>query len=473
VLDSFFGAFVKKILFVLLSLFLLQACIFDSNTEGATAYFESQGYPLNYPVETLEIQSIPIQQAQTFFKSDLYSADFRAVLGTSFDLTHDLYLDFAFRDEAFFQQFSKDTSAKASLSLSLLKDFYNATSLSYKDSLPLKDSMTIEWSWVLKTGEGKTFVDSAGLVRNSEWYQNLKNWDIPSIDSTYSLKIKNFDSLLVLPFPQDLVLALQKVKDACHLQLKVSAPQSSRLYRMMGAYSGKAPILKIEKSDSSYTLATPFRMANHTFYTDSILNPMLLHAGGLSESLVVELPKEPILKALSEFYGDEFPYMDGDGMDVRQMVVLAQLSIPIHDIQQGEQNLGKPIQVIAGSFVDSLGKTVRILEAAKINKSLVEKEGQQNLLFFEKDSLVIQLTYGMRDFINRASKEEAFKFMLRLGYPVLQPYSLTYNDKVDEKGDSSYFLFPHFDYVKYDFAPSFEKSVNLKLWLASKRGERR
>ena len=214
-------------------------------------------------------------------------------------------------------------------------------------------------------------------------------------------------------------------------------------------------------------------MANHTFYTDSILNPMLLHAGGLSESLGVELPKEPILKALSEFYGDEFPYMDGDGMDVRQMVVLAQLSIPIHDIQQGEQNLGKPIQVIAGSFVDSLGKTVRILEAAKINKSLVEKEGQQNLLFFEKDSLVIQLTYGMRDFINRASKEEAFKFMLRLGYPVLQPYSLTYNDKVDEKGDSSSFLFPHFDYVKYDFAPSFEKSVNLKLWLASKRGERR
>ncbi len=46
---------------------------------------------------------------------------------------------------------------------------------------------------------------------------------------------------------------------------------------------------------------------------------------GLRESLIVELPKEKIMTALSEFYGDEFPFTEGDGMDVRQMVVLAEV----------------------------------------------------------------------------------------------------------------------------------------------------
>ena len=107
----------------------------------------------------------------------------------------------------------------------------------------------------------------------------------------------------------------------------------------------------------------------------------------------------------------------------------------------------------------------------KLNISEIASNGHPNLVFYDRDSISLQVTYGMRDFINKAAEMENLKVMLRLGYPVLAPKDTIYNDYINAKGDTIRFFFDYFDYAKYDFAPMFENGVQMKLWLASKRGD--
>ena len=111
------------------------------------------------------------------------------------------------------------------------------------------------------------------------------------------------------------------------------------------------------------------------------------------------------------------------------------------------------------------------MEAYKLNKSLIVSKGHPNMVFYEGDSLTLQVTYGLRDFINRARDGRTLKMMMRLGYPVLQDKDSTYADrKVD--GDTSYVFFSHFDHARYDFSSAMKQPSTLKLWLANKRGDK-
>ena len=92
------------------------------------------------------------------------------------------------------------------------------------------------------------------------------------------------------------------------------------------------------------------------------------------------------------------------------------------------------------------------------------------MVFHEGDSLTLQVTYGMREFINKASDGRTFKMMMRLGYPVLQEKDDAYKNYITSKGDTSYVFLSQFDYARYDFTESMKKPATLKLWLASKRG---
>jgi hypothetical protein len=124
---------------------------------------------------------------------------------------------------------------------------------------------------------------------------------------------------------------------------------------------------------------------------------------------------------------------------------------------------------VVGSYTDSSGKSIRQMEAYKLNKSLIVSKGHPNMVFYEGDSLTLQVTYGLRDFINRARDGRTFKMMMRLGYPVLQDKDSTYADR-KVNGDTSYVFFPHFDHARYDFTSSMKQPSTLKLWLANKRG---
>ena len=99
--------------------------------------------------------------------------------------------------------------------------------------------------------------------------------------------------------------------------------------------------------------------------------------------------------------------------------------------------------------------------------------------------MTLQLPYGFRDFLNKASDGRSMKFIMRLGLPFLQEKMTVYKDTiittktkvVSSKGDTTYKTkndtlykyFNYFDYARYDFSTVMEKPMTVKLWLASKR----
>ena len=109
------------------------------------------------------------------------------------------------------------------------------------------------------------------------------------------------------------------------------------------------------------------------------------------------------------------------------------------------------------------------------------------MVFYEGDSVSLQVTAGMRDFINKASDGRSFKMMMRLGVSMLLDKDTTFQDTIVTQaesvrlangesislasGDTLQTYFSDFDYARYDFTSIKKKPATLKLWLASKRGE--
>ena len=466
----------KKRNFVLLSFLAvlalsLSACLFDSDDTALSNWLSDQGLPDSYRVQTLSVDGLVPVSANAYVGRTVFSAADRAVFGTQAGVTHDLVLDIAFRDSAFTDSLSKSDSAAAFVTLFVLNPFYSAKNFP-AESLPYEETLDLKIEWKLDVGKGrpKAFIDSIKDVSDSAWREELAEWEADnSADTTYELSIGAKDSLVKISMPSALVEDLKNAGSATHLQLRLSAPDSKRAYRIYGTGSGLPPFIRVKTfSDTTYKNFTAFRMSEVATYNDTCDDCLLLH-GGMLDSIVVEYPSDKILEALSDFYGDAFPFDEGDGFDVRQAVVLAQMSFA-RDDSEGINELGLPIQVVVGTFLDSLGEEVRRMESYKVNRKLVAESGHPNMVFYDGDSLSLQVTYGMRDLINQARNGRNFKMMVRLGYPVLQPTDSLYKNYITSEGDSSYVFFSHFDYARYDFGTTFSQPATLKLWLATKRG---
>lgn len=454
----------------------LSACLFDSEDSALSSWLGDQGLPDSYKVQTLTVSDLVPVSAKTYVGRTIFSAYDRALLGAQAGVNHDLVLDIAFRDSAFIDSLSKSDSAAAFVTLFVLNPFYSAKYVP-ADSLPYKETLDLKVEWKLDVGKGKpkAFIDSIKDIKDSAWREDLQEWEADnSADTTYELSIGAKDSLVKIDMPSALVEDLKKAGSATHLQLRLSAPESKRAYRVYGTGTGFAPFMRVKTfSDTTYKNFTAFRMSEVIAFTDTCEDCLLAH-GGVFDSIVVEYPTDKILEALSEFYGDAFPFDQGDGFDVRQAVVLAQFTFA-RDDSEGISELGLPIQVVVGSYLDSLGEEVRRMESYKVNRKLVAESGHPNMVFYDGDSLSLQVTYGMRDLINQAKDGRNFKMMVRLGYPVLQATDSLYRDyvvkdSVSGKSDSSYVFFSHFDYARYDFGTTFSQPASLKLWLATKRG---
>ena len=433
-------------------------------------WLSAQGIPSGYQVQTLSVNELTPLSSEVFLDSAPKLANDRVVLGKTANISHDLVFDVAFYDSVFFADLKKTDSVEMFLALHVLKPFYLAKQFP-ADSLPLKEDVTLTISWKLEKGSSKSFVDSVWDIESETWLSDLKKWKPDSsADTTVSVVISSKDTILKVGLPAGLVSAMKDFSKACRLQLRVSAPEASRTYRFYGVETAKYPqIWASFPKDKSFIEFNPFRTAHIVSSKETCSDCAVLH-GGVYDSLVVEYESAPIMKALSDFYGDEFPYTGEAGDDVRQTVVLAQMTFA-RDDSQGTSELGLPIQVVVGSYTDSSGKSIRKMEAYKLNKSLIVSKGHPNMVFYEGDSLTLQVTYGLRDFINRARDGRTFKMMMRLGYPVLQDKDSTYADrKVD--GDTSYVFFSHFDHARYDFSSSMKQPSTLKLWLANKRGDK-
>ena len=475
----------------------LSACIFESDENGLESWLSDQGMPSSYKVQALTIEGLKPVSAEAFMDSLPNSADIEALIGRKSNLSHDLVLDFAFRvDSSFSKKMADAENPGAYMTLFWLRKFYE-NSYFPKDGLPLEENLEINISWILDTGSKKSFLDSLADINDSVWYNSLLDWQpMDSADTVVSINLpagdtSAFSQAVVVPLPTALLESLKKVVGPAHLQLRISAPKTEKLYRFYGDATDYSPKLGLY-IDSLVFLnppPEPYHMANVVKSEEECPECLVLH-GGVHDSIVVELPSEPILKALSDFYGDEFPYTKGDGVDARQTVIHAQLTMA-RDDSKGANEFGLPIQVVTGSIVDSMISdslaVIRRMETYSLNEAEILESGHQNFVFHDGDSLTLQIPSGVRDFVNKASDGRSIKFMFRLGMSFVQEKDTTYskwiaqNDTVITvrneqfhiaKGDTAICTFPYYDYSRYDFTKSMENPMTLKLWLASKRGNK-
>ena len=448
---------------------VLTACLFDSSDSSLSSWLSDQGLPDSYKVQMLTVNDLTPVSAKMYAGNSVFAVESTMVFGSLAGLSHDVVFDFAFIDSSFLDEMSDADSAAAAIVLFVDKEFYNAKRFP-QDSLPYKETLDLKLEWILDNGQKKSFIDSVGKVSVSDWAEELKEWKTDnSADTSYEISIGAKDSLVRFDLPAAFVEDMKKAGPACHLQLRISASEAKHVYRFYGPVSKYPPeFLMRSVSDTTVKRLPPFRASNIVVY-DDFCEDCLVVRGGVLESLVVEYPSEKILESLSDFYGDAFPFDEGDSNDVRQAVVLAQLNL-VRDDADGLNELGLPIQVVVGSFIDSLGEEVRRMEMYKVNRKQVAESGHPNMVFYDGDSLSLQVTYGLRDLINQAKNGRNFKMMVRLGYPVLQDKDSLYADYKTEDGDSVKVFFKYFDYARYDFGKTFSQPANLKLWLATKRG---
>lgn len=479
----------KNLVFLLALTLLLMSCLFETSETGMDSWASSKGIPSNYKVHTITVDDLKAVSAEVYMDSLPISANSRIILGNVSNLNHELVMDFPMKvDTTFLKKMRVSDSSGIYLSLNLLKSLYQEKRFP-KDSLDVEEDLNFVLSWKLSTSSSRKTADSLSEETDSAWVASLSDWeDASTYDTTINISLASLvakkDPVLLVDLPEALREELMNAKRYTRLQLRISVPNATRAYRFYGRDTDYPPLLNFwrrvhngERDSIYFSRRGSNRLIDVITNEEECKECLVLH-GGVFDSLVVELPPEPILKALSEFYGDEFPVSEDEKFDVRQYVILAQLTMP-RDDSKGSREFGLPIQVVAGSYIDSAGKAVRKMENYRLNDSVIVKDGHPNLIFHDGDSLSLQLTYGVRDFINRAQDGRGLKFMMRIGFPFQQEKMTTYRDTivnvVNEKGDSIkdtiLRFFPHFDYARYDFSSILEKPMNLKIWVASKRNK--
>lgn len=480
----------KKFLLLPLLTIFLSSCLFDTDDDGLSSWLSDQGMPNSYKVQTVTVSDLKPVSAEVSQDLRPKNAWTRGVLGAASGLSHDLVLDFPI-DSANLAKLKDSDSASAFVELRLYDGFYRSSYLP-SSVLPIKEDLKLNVSWVITDKLSKNELNAIPNIADSVWLDELESWKADgSQDTTVSVSIASakIDSTLQLAFPSDLVKELSKTSGNTRLQVRISAPEASHIYRVYGPeYFATSPLLYLEdcRSDSCYYVSYYAKHASVISTSQEDCTDCLVLHGGIYDSLVVEFPSKQIMKALSDFYGDEFPNAIGDDGDVRQAVVMAQLTF-FRDDSKGSNELGLPILVRAGAFMDSAETVVRRLETYTVNTGKVDSLGHPNMVFYEGDSLSLQVTAGMRDFINRASDGRNFKMMMRLSSSVLLDKDTLFYDRISSgadtlvtasgdtvaiaDGDTVYTAFPNLDYARYDFSTIKSKPATLKLWLASKRGE--
>ncbi|MCF0220989.1 MAG: hypothetical protein HUK19_01710 [Fibrobacter sp.] len=445
---------------------LMTSCIFDSDDAGVGSWLSSHGMPENYKVHVFNIDNIKPSSVELGLNTEPRLIDsMEFYLGQSGGVSYDMYMDIAFSEgDAFVKNLNSSDSAVTAVSLFWFWKLYNNKNFP-ADSLPIKESMNVNVSWKIDFSDKKKFLDSLAKVKDSVWLESLKDWKPDgSADTVVEMSFEKGDSSTVIYLPSALTEALKKMTYAVRLQLKISAPKAEHLYRFFGLESNYKPFFGLIADSSA--VHPPYRAANVLEYDDDCGN--CLH-GGTRDSLVLSIPAEQILPAIQNFYNSYPLENKGEGYDVRQTVMLAQLTMARDDgAANNTSEFGLPIQVVVGSFVDSADTEIRKMESYRLNKDLILEDGHQNLVYHDGDSLSLQITGGLRELVNK--EKDSLRIVVKLGYPFLQEKDSTYADYVSD-GDTNYVFMGYFDHGRYDFSKAVESPMSLKLWMSSKRKE--
>lgn len=446
---------------------LLTSCIFDSDDAGVSNWLSTHGMPDSYKVHVFDINNIKPSSVEYRPNTEIRLVDsMEFYLGKTGGVSYDMYMDIAFSDttSARIKNLTESDSLTSALSFFWFWKLYGNKNFPQKN-FPIKENLDVNVSWKIDFGSKKKFLDSLSKISDSAWIESLKNWEPDgSADTVFEMSLNKGDSATYMYLPSALAEELKKMTYAVHLQMKISSSNAENLYRFFGVGTDAAPRFGVF-ADSSISVA-PYRGANVLTYDDDCST--CLH-GGARDSIVLAIPSEQILPAIQEFYNNYPLENKGDGYDVRQTVVMAQLTMARDDAAANNSSeFGLPIQVVVGSFVDSADQEIRRMESYRLNKELILEDGHPNLVYHDGDSLSLQITGGVRELVNK--EKDSLKIVVKLGYPFLQEKDSTYADYV-VKGDTNYVFMKYFDHGRYDFSTAMENPMTLKLWMSSKRKE--
>lgn len=469
----------RKIVFLFVVALFFTSCIFDTDNAGVSSWLSSHGMPDSYKTRVLTVDNIKADSVVVGVNTSPRLIDsLTFMIGRQSNVAYDMYMDIDFAiadtnskpDTSFINALRASDSSFAALTFFFFDKLYKNKKFP-KDSLPEKDSMNVTVSWKIDYSDRKKFLDSLSKVKDSVWMESLSDWEADgSADTVFNIEYdpSSKTNAVSLPLPSALLEDLKKIKFATRLQLKLSAPDAKHLYRFYGNESTSyPPFFGLFVNSKNGMSTSPNRAANVPVLKEECEECPILH-GGARDSLVVTLPAEPILKAIEEAYEDSPLENKGEGYDVRQTVVLAQLTMA-RDDSKGENEFGLPIQVVVGSFVDSADTQVRRMESYRLNKEQILEDGHQNIVFHNGDSLTLQVTMGVRELVNKARDDRSLKIVVKMGYPFLQEMDTTYADYITDQKDTNFLFLNFFDYGSYDFSKAMESPMRLKLWMSSKR----
>jgi len=133
-------------------------------------------------------------------------------------------------------------------------------------------------------------------------------------------------------------------------------------------------------------------------------------------------------------------------------MVFAELILPKSNEETSE--LKSPLPVFVSSNVSS--------EGYRVDTAYVNEHGYHpNLVFWEGDSLRLQVTQSLRNYVNATNSRDTIRFTLRLGTPMLNPRSHSFANSRTNRVFSDRSAF-----ALYDFSSALAEPVKLRLWFA-------
>jgi len=152
-----------------------------------------------------------------------------------------------------------------------------------------------------------------------------------------------------------------------------------------------------------------------------------------------------------------FEISNKDTIKADKTVVFAQLILP-KSSNNTVNELGYPLPV----YVYDNGN----LESYAVDTAFVKDYGHPNLVFWESDTLKLQVTKNLRNYVNTSKNAtdlpDTFGFTLKLGTPMLNPTSLYFYNSSYSGTDKVFSDRP--EYSSYNFSTVF-KGTKLKLRL--------
>jgi len=154
-----------------------------------------------------------------------------------------------------------------------------------------------------------------------------------------------------------------------------------------------------------------------------------------------------------ESFSLAFDVSDVDKMKIAgRPMVFAELILPKSNEATSELGFQVPV------FVSSNGSS----EGYRVDTAYVNSIGYHpNLVFWEGDSLRLQVTQSLRNYVNAANSRDTLGFTLRLGTPMLNTRSHSFANSRTNRVFSDRSAF-----ALYDFSSALAEPVKLRLWFA-------